>query len=242
MISWANLAGRLCTYPAESGLEVGRRIRSAARVVVLLEVRLEGRGAVGVLRLVTKSSAGVEVQVVVVGGDLVLALLHAPEHKCDATKKQSTADTADYSTDNALVGTAQAATVIAALLRRWWVCESGLAGSDESCAGACRSQFDLRAIADGRNHSHEFLDRRSNEGTGPHDGGRSGRRGNDWRLAGCGGGVRAALLCGLVASACTRCWRWCLCGGRGSVGRLWLWGWLVGCGDGGRGIRCRRSL
>jgi hypothetical protein len=151
--------GRLGTYPAESGLEVGCRVRTSTRVVVLLEVRLEGRGTVGILGFVTKSGARVEVQVVVVGGHLVLALLHAPKDKRNASKKEGTTDTANHSTDDTLVGIAQATTVIsAAILRRWRVGKCSLAGGDGNCAGACRSELDLRSIANGLDDSNKLLD------------------------------------------------------------------------------------
>jgi hypothetical protein len=71
--------------------------------VILFEVRLEGRGTGTVLRLVAEGSAGVEVEVVVVGSDLVLALLHAPEHEGNAAQKEGTANAADHTTNDLLV-------------------------------------------------------------------------------------------------------------------------------------------
>jgi hypothetical protein len=99
--------------------------------MVLLEVRLEGGSTIGALRLVTESGTRVEVQVVIVGGDLVLTLLHAPEYKGDATEKEDTANTANDTADDLLVGVAQAAPVVSAVrLRRWGVGVGRLASCD----------------------------------------------------------------------------------------------------------------
>jgi hypothetical protein len=150
--------GRLCRYPAESGLEIGCRVRTPTRVVVLLEVRLEGRGTIWILGFVPKSGACVEVQVVVVGGHLVLALPHAPEDKRNASKKKGTTDAANNSTDDTLVGIAQATTVIsAALLRCWRVGKCNLTGGDGNCASACRGDFNLCAITNGCNDNDNLL-------------------------------------------------------------------------------------
>ena len=126
---------------AATRLEVGSGIWTSTRVVVLLEVRLEGRGTGAVLRLVSKRSAGVEVQIIVVSCDLALALLHAPEDESNAAEKERTTDTANDTTDNLLVGVAQSTAVVAVrVLRCWWNGDFGLAGCNDSgsCAGRGR--------------------------------------------------------------------------------------------------------
>lgn len=127
---------------AATHLEVRSGIWTSTRVVVLLEVRLEGRGTGAVLRLVSKRSAGVEVQVVVVSCDLALALLHAPEDESNAAEQERTTDTANDTTDNLLVGVAQSTAVAAVrVLRCWWRGDFGLAGCDDSGSGAGRGRY-----------------------------------------------------------------------------------------------------
>lgn len=76
--------------------------------MVLLEIRLEWRGARAVLCLVSKGRSSVEVEVIVVDSDLVLALLHAPEDERDTAKKESTTDATNDAANNLLVGLADA--------------------------------------------------------------------------------------------------------------------------------------
>lgn len=97
----------------QHSLKVGCRVWTSTGVVILLEIRLEGRGAGSILWLVAEGSAGTEGHVVVVFGDAALSLLHAPENEGDATKKEGTADASDNTTNDLFVGVAQAAAVVA---------------------------------------------------------------------------------------------------------------------------------
>lgn len=105
---------KICRLPCQghwqvqpdSSLEVGCRIRPSARVVVLLEIGLERRGTSAVLRFVTEGSAGVEVEIVIIGSHLVLPLLHAPEHESNAAEEQGTAYTSHDASNNLLVAVA----------------------------------------------------------------------------------------------------------------------------------------
>lgn len=106
-------ASRICTYPSGGNLKVGCRIRASTGVVVLFEIRLEGRSAIGVLWLVTEGSSGAGHEVVVVFVDPALSLLHAPEDKGDTTEKKSTSNTSNYTTDDLLVGITDATAVVA---------------------------------------------------------------------------------------------------------------------------------
>lgn len=103
--------------PVASSLKVGCGVRASTRVVVLLEIRLEWRSPSTVLRLVAKRSAGVEVQIIIVGSHLILALPHAPENECDAAKEQGTANAANDTTNDLLVRVAQAVAAVGVLLR-----------------------------------------------------------------------------------------------------------------------------
>jgi hypothetical protein len=99
--------------------------------VILFEVRLEGRGTGTVLRLVTQRSAGVEIEVVVVGSDLVLTLLHAPEHEGNAAKKEGTTNTAYDATNDLLVRVGEATAIaVATILHLGRVCVRGLPSGD----------------------------------------------------------------------------------------------------------------
>lgn len=117
--------------------------------MVLLEVRLEGRGA-GVGGLVSKRSAGSGHEVIVVLGNSALALLHAPEDKSDSTEQKSATYTTDNTTDDLFVALAQAATVTArAALGLGWVGHGCLAGGLKESARACGSDLGSLAVDDG---------------------------------------------------------------------------------------------
>lgn len=89
-------------------LEVGSGVGTDARVVVLLQVRLERRRA---LRLVSQGRAGAGHQVGIILGDTVLLLApHTPAHERDTSEQESTADTANHAPDNGLVLVAYAST------------------------------------------------------------------------------------------------------------------------------------
>lgn len=128
--------------------------------MILLEVRLEWRCAGVVLRLVTERGTSAERHVIIVLGDMVLALLHAPEDKGDATEKKSTTDSADHAADDFLVAVAYAATVVAGtFLRGRWVGDKSLASSDDLAAGARRSSDDFLAVTSRRKSDGEWLER-----------------------------------------------------------------------------------
>lgn len=102
------------------------------------------------MRLVAKSSAGVEVEVVIVSSDLALTLLHTPEDEGNAAKEESAAYAADNAANDLFVGIAQAAVVIAiAGLRCRRVSDDCLAGCKRDRVGACGSDLDLLAVAFG---------------------------------------------------------------------------------------------
>lgn len=129
-------------------LKVGSCIRATARVVILLEVGLEGRGTGAVLRLVAKGGASVEVQVIVISSDLVLTLLHAPEDKGNATEEESAANATDHAANDLLVGVAQAAVVAATIrLRCRWVGECLLTSGNGDISSSRGSDFDLGSVA-----------------------------------------------------------------------------------------------
>jgi len=166
----------LCTYPGGAGLKVGGSVGASTGVVVLLKVRLEGGGAGTVVGLVAQCSTGVEVEVVVVGRDLVLALLHAPENKSNASQEKSAADAADHAANDLLVGVAQTAIIAAVVgLRGWWVGNAGLAGGNGDRACASRGDFELGSVAFRGEDSYEDLRRRRHEGAGADDGGGANR-------------------------------------------------------------------
>jgi hypothetical protein len=93
-------------------LEVSSRIWASTGVVVLLEVRLEGRGTGAVLGLVTKSGASAGHEVIVVFVDARLALLHAPEDESDTAEEESTADSTDHASNDLFLGCADAASTV----------------------------------------------------------------------------------------------------------------------------------
>jgi hypothetical protein len=147
--------------------------------VILIKVRLEWRGTGTILWLVAKRSASVEVEVVVVGSDLALTLLHAPEHQGNATKKECTANATNHAANNLLVGVAQAAVVaVVAVLRRrrFRVCRLTSGDGDGVCAGGCNVH--LLAVAECRADSgSEWLEGCRDEIARPYDG---------YRTDGCG--------------------------------------------------------
>jgi hypothetical protein len=166
-------------YFHRASLEVGRRIWARTGIVVLIEVRLERACDSAVLWLVTQRSTRVDVQVIVVSRDLVLTLLHAPEHERNATEEQHTTHTADNAANDLLVALAQAtAALAAAVLRRRRVGVLGGAGNGDG-GGAGGGDFDLLAVADGGEDGDVFLQRCRDELAGPHDG-RGAWGGRDW--------------------------------------------------------------
>lgn len=115
VVSFVNsLKDRGCTLLAAACLEVGSSVRASTGVVILFKVRLEGRGAGAVLWLLSKRGSSVHVEVVVVGSDLALSLLHAPEDKGNTTEKESTANATDNTADDLLVRVAQATAAVVA--------------------------------------------------------------------------------------------------------------------------------
>lgn len=90
------------------GLKVGSGVGTAAGVVVLFEVGLEGRRVVLGLVAEGRTSAGHEIGVVLSHAALLLAP-HAPAHECYASEQKRTADTADYAANDGLVLVAQPA-------------------------------------------------------------------------------------------------------------------------------------
>lgn len=96
--------------------------------------------------LVSKGGSGVEVQVVVVDSNLVLALLHAPEDESDATEKESTANATNDSTNDLLVGLTKAVSASAVSL----LCAWGLGNLDLASGNGYRARTglgDLRELA-----------------------------------------------------------------------------------------------
>ena len=151
-------------------LEVGRCVRTAAGVVVLLEIRLEGRGA-RVGWLVAESGTGAGHEVVVVLGDAALALLHAPEDESNAAEEEGTADTTDNTADNLLVALAQTATVAAAAaLGLRGVGDGCLASGSEEGAGAGAGDLRGLAVDDGAVNGGVELNRGRDEGRGADEG------------------------------------------------------------------------
>lgn len=148
--------------------------------MVLLQVRLEGRGA-GVGGLVSKSSASSGHEVIVVLGDSALALLHAPEDEGDTAEQKSTTDATDNATDDLLVALAQAATVTARAADGLGGVGYGcLTGGLDKSAGACRGHRRSLAVDDCAEDGGVKLDRGGDKGSGAHE--RSGpeRRGSCW--------------------------------------------------------------
>lgn len=126
----------MCFIGTALHLEVGSRIRASTGVVVLLEIRLEGRSTRAILLLVSegRSSSGHEVVIVLV--DTRLALLQAPEDEGDTTKEEGTAYSTDHATNNLLVGITETASIIATVrLRRGWIGDDSLAGRGDDTAG-----------------------------------------------------------------------------------------------------------
>lgn len=106
----------MCAHPATIRLEVGCRIGAPTGVVVLFEVRLERRGAVDILGFISQGRASTKCHIVVIGRNIVLTLLHAPEDESDAAQEKDTTNTTDNATDNVLVGLAQAAAAVTRVL------------------------------------------------------------------------------------------------------------------------------
>jgi hypothetical protein len=165
------VVSRICTYRDVASLEVGSRVWSSTWVVVLFQIRLEWRGTSAVLGLVTKSCARVEVQVVVISSHLVLAPLHAPENKSNTAKKKCTSDTANDTTNDLLVGIAQAVTVSTiSVLRGWRISVCHFAGKWDGI-GAGGGDFLQAAIAECAGECGcEGLERRGHDIASPYDG------------------------------------------------------------------------
>jgi hypothetical protein len=152
-------------------LEIGCCVRTSAGVVVLLEVRLEGRGA-GVGGLVAKGSTSAGHEIVVVLGDSALALLHAPEDEGNSAEEESTTHATDDTSDDLLVVLAQTTTVAAAAaLGLRGVGDGCLAGCGEDSAGASASDLGGLAVDDSAVDGGVDLDRGGDEGSGADDGG-----------------------------------------------------------------------
>lgn len=98
-------------------LEIGSRIWSATRVVVLLEVRLEG--ACAAVRFVAESGTCAGHQIRVVFGDALLLSPHAPAYDGNTTEKDGTTDATDNTANDGLVGGAEAAAAATAGSRCW---------------------------------------------------------------------------------------------------------------------------
>lgn len=126
-------------------LEVGSGVGASTWVMVLLEVRLEWRSSV-VVRLVSKSSTSSGHQIIVVLGDPVLTLLHAPEDEANTTEEESTSNTTHYTANDALLVRAEA--TAAAILTLWRRCSDDLA-SDGNVGLAGLSLDGLLAICIG---------------------------------------------------------------------------------------------
>lgn len=162
---------------ARRWLEVGCCVGAAAGVVVLLEVRLEGRGA-RVGGLVAEGRAGAGHEVVVVLGDSALALLHAPEDEGDAAEEEGAADAADDAANDLLVAVAQAAAAAAGrALGLGGVGDGGGAGAEDAGAGAGRGEQRGLAVDEGAVDGGVELDRGGDERRGADDGSGPGRRG-----------------------------------------------------------------
>lgn len=71
--------------------------------MVLLEVALERRVGSTRRRLVPKSGSSVEVEVIIVGRNTLLATPDAPADQGNAAKQKGASYTADHSTDDILV-------------------------------------------------------------------------------------------------------------------------------------------
>lgn len=143
--------------------------------MVLVQVGLEwgGTGAVGVL--VAEGSTSVVQEVIVVGSDLALALLHAPENEGNAAQQKGTTDTAYNTTDNLLVGVAQAAAVIsAALLCIWRIGVGSLTSGNRNIAGLGDGNLDLGTVALDGGCPGDDLARCGYEWAGLYDGGGAG--------------------------------------------------------------------
>ena len=105
--------------------------------MILLKVRLEGRGACA-SGLVAKGSASAGHEVIVVFRDSALTLLHTPENKGNTAKQKSTTNTADNTTNDLLVALAQTAAVAAGTaLGLGWVGHGCLTGGSNVGARAC---------------------------------------------------------------------------------------------------------
>lgn len=94
-------------YWAAFRLEIGSGVGASSRVVVLLEIGLEGRGSCA-RGLVSEGSTSTGHQIIIVLGNSVLLLLHAPEDKGDTAKKKSTTNSTNDTSNDVLVGLAQA--------------------------------------------------------------------------------------------------------------------------------------
>lgn len=98
-------------------LKIGSRVWSATRVVVLLEVGLEG--ACVAVRFVAKGGACAGHQVCVVFGDTLLLSPHAPAYDSNTTEKDGATDATHNTADNGLVGGAEAAAATTTGSRCW---------------------------------------------------------------------------------------------------------------------------
>lgn len=102
-------------YVCEHSLEVGRRVWSSTRVMILLEVGLERSvavcGAAGLL--ISKSRTRAGHQIIVVFSDAILTAPDSPAHDGNTTKKDSTTNAANDSADDFLVAVAETTVAVA---------------------------------------------------------------------------------------------------------------------------------
>lgn len=154
-------------------LKVCRCIGASSRTVVLVLVRGRCRAVLG---LVTEGSSSAGHEVIVVFLDTCLALLHAPEDESNAAKQQSTSDASDDTTDDLLVGVAEATIAVACLLFGRSFSEGDLSSSSDRGAGAGRGLGDLLVAAHGDDGGGELAQGGGQQIRGPCDGRSPDRR------------------------------------------------------------------
>lgn len=158
-------------FKAALGLEVGRCVGPSSGARVLVHVGSVGSGPWAVLRLVTKGCARTGHEVIVICLDTCLALLHAPKDKGNATEEQSTSDTSNDTTNNLLVGVADASVtaLIVALLFCGSFGKGDLSRGGDRGAGASRDLRDLLVAAHCDNGGGELAQGGRKEIRGPSD-------------------------------------------------------------------------
>lgn len=153
-------------------LKVRCRVRASARVVVLLEVGLEGSVAgAGRVRLVSKRCASVSNKIVIVVGHAVSATPDTPADDGNTAQKDGTTDAAHDTPDDLLVAVAKAAAALAiAILGQRKLGGQGGARSDDVGLLAAGCYRNILAVANGRVDGDERADRCRNERCGLDDG------------------------------------------------------------------------